>query len=65
MTTPDQGDVSALLDAFRAGEGVVPAETWSGSSVIGTGVGEDGRREVLGVAVGGSDAELFWPMLLR
>jgi transposase-like protein len=37
----------------------------SAAVIIGVGVNNDGRREILGVDIGPSEAETFWAAFLR
>ncbi|MFD6061274.1 IS256 family transposase [Rhodococcus wratislaviensis] len=52
----------ARVGGQRSGKG---SKVCSQAVVIATGVSADGRREVLGCAVGDSETEAFWPEFLR
>jgi transposase-like protein len=65
LTRPIEGDWPSLwLDApyvkVREAGRIVPVAV-----TIAVGVNSDGRREVLGMAIGASEAETFWLDFLR
>jgi putative transposase len=67
----DQAFPYVFLDAtyckarVGGGKGGKGAKVCSQAVIIATGVAADGRREVLGCAVGDSEAEVFWADFLR
>lgn len=67
----DQAFPYVFLDAtyckarVGGGKGGKGAKVCSQAVIIATGVAADGRREVLGCAVGDSEAEVFWSDFLR
>lgn len=59
---PDATYCKACIGGDKAGKG---SEWLPQAVVIATGVAADGRREVLGCAVGDSETEAFWSEFLR